>query len=113
MTSEQRATLDRVRPLVAGRAVREVKMFGAVAIMIDERMVAAANKDGSLLVRVADSEDARLIGEGDATRAEMGTGRDMGTGWIRADVATPAGQDRIPFWIEAALRRKQRGGVEG
>ncbi len=105
MSDERLATLARVRPLLADLDVREVTMFGAVAVMVEEEMLLAVNRDGSLLVRVDRSEDAALLEHADAERAVMGPRRrDMGPGWVRADVADRS-PDRLGFWVDAARRR--------
>ena len=82
---QARELLDRVRALLPGRQVREVRMFGVVALMVDDAMAVAAHKDGSLLVRIDPVEDARLLENPGATRAEMGAGRSMGAGWVRVE----------------------------
>ena len=105
MSAEQRELLDRIRPLVTHGEVREVTMFGAIALMVDDAMLIAANRDGSLLVRVSPSEDPELVREPDAARAEMGTGREMGTGWLRVDLGVSPDPQRLRHWVDAALRR--------
>lgn len=79
-------------------------MFGGRAFMVNNRMVASALKDGGLLVRVAAGDHDALAGMPGAARAEMGTGRSMGPGWI--SIAAPAVQDddRLTFWLDAALK---------
>lgn len=77
--------IDRIRPLLSGRQLREVRMLGVVALMVDGAMALAVHKDGSLLVRVDPTQDADLLGNPDASRAEMGAGRSMGEGWIRVE----------------------------
>ncbi|MCP2635260.1 TfoX/Sxy family protein [Microbacterium sp. HD4P20] len=108
--TEQRLLVDRVRPLISAGEVREVKMFGAIALMVDDAMALAVNADGSLLVRVAPSEDEALLRQPDASRAEMGRGRDMGIGWLRVIVDSAPGEDRLQYWVDAALRRRASGG---
>lgn len=106
MTTERRELLDRVRALLGAGEVREVSMFGAVALMVDDAMAVAVQKDGGLLVRVAPAEDGSLLAEPDATRAEMGRGRAMGTGWIRVTAdGKGLSDERLAFWVTAALRR--------
>lgn len=51
-----RELVDRVRELLPDHPVREVRMFGAVAVMLDDSMAVAAHQDGSLLVRVDPAE---------------------------------------------------------
>lgn len=86
--NQARQLVDRIRASLPGRHLREVRMFGAIAIMVDDSMAVAVQKDGGLLVRVDPADDARLLEQPDASRAEMGAGRSMGPGWIR--VAPPA-----------------------
>jgi TfoX/Sxy family transcriptional regulator of competence genes len=99
-----RNLIDRIRELLPGGSLREVRMFGSVAIMIDDAMAVAVHKDGSLLVRVDPAEDARLLEEADASRAEMGKGRSMGVGWIRVDARALRSDTALIDWLGAATR---------
>ncbi len=107
-----RELVDRVRTLLPGRQVREVRMFGALAVMVDDAMAVAAHKDGSLLVRVDPAEDARLLDSPGASRAEMGAGRSMGVGWLRVVAEVLRDDAALAGWVEAATRylaqRKRR-----
>lgn len=83
-------------------------MFGGVSIIVNDKMIVAAQKDGDLLVRVPAEEHDKLLTEADAAQAEMGTGRDMGPGWIT--VAADSSSDgatvpdnRLTFWLTIAL----------
>ncbi|MCR2783953.1 MULTISPECIES: TfoX/Sxy family protein [unclassified Microbacterium] len=105
---DRRALLDRIVRLLPGGSIREVAMFGAIAVMFDEAMLVAVNGDGSLLVRVAPEADAALLHRGGAARAEMGTGRSMGIGWIRVTGNTISGDAELALWLEHALRRRGR-----
>ena len=69
---------DRIRALLPpDEVVREQKMFGAQAFMLNGNMLVAPMKDGSLLVRVGrDGMDDALSRPG-ASIMEMG-GRSMG-----------------------------------
>lgn len=96
--------LDRIRASLSDRQLREVRMFGAIAVMVDEAMAVAVHKDGSLLVRVDPAEDAELLEDPDASRAEMGTGRSMGTGWIRVEAKALHSDVTLRRWLEAATR---------
>ena len=97
-----RDLLDRVERRLPDLPLVEKRMFGTVAIMLGGSMVAAAHTDGSLLVRVAKSDDAELMGRPEASRLEMG-GRPMGAGWIRVDEAAVADDEMLDFWIGRAL----------
>ncbi|MFS0865831.1 TfoX/Sxy family protein [Microbacterium sp. 179-B 1A2 NHS] len=100
---EVREVLDEIRTLIPGREIREVAMFGAVAVMVDDAMAVAVHKDRTLLVRVAADEDDRMLDEPDARRAVMGRDRDMGAGWLHIDLDPE--RSRLGHWVEAALRR--------
>jgi TfoX/Sxy family transcriptional regulator of competence genes len=101
---ERRGLLDRIERRLPDVSIREVPMFGAIAVMVDDAMLVAVNKDHSLLVRVAPEDDAQLLGRAEATRAEMGTGRSMGTGWIRVDSDAIADDAVLDLWLHHALR---------
>jgi TfoX/Sxy family transcriptional regulator of competence genes len=101
---QARELLDRVRARLPSGHVREVQMFGTIAVMIDNSMAAALHKDGSLLVRIDPAEDARLLEKAGASRAEMGAGRSMGEGWIRVAGQTLGDDATLEAWLEAAMR---------
>jgi hypothetical protein len=75
-----RELVDRVRALLSGRPLREVRMFGVVAVLVDDAMAVGVHNDGSLLVRVDPAEDARLLESPEASRAQMGAGRSLAKG---------------------------------
>ncbi len=50
MASEELA--NRIRDLLPNAAIREQKMFGGIAFMLEGNMLVGPMKDGSLLVRV-------------------------------------------------------------
>lgn len=101
---QPRELIDRIRASLPGGQVREVRMFGAIAVMVDDAMAVAVHKDGSLLVRVDPAEDARLLESPDASRAEMGLGRSMGEGWIRVEARALRNDAALVGWLEAATR---------
>lgn len=102
---EARDLLDRIQALLSSdRAVREVRMFGAVAVMIDDSMAVAVHQDGGLLVRVDPAEDACLLEHAHACRAEMGAGRSMGPGWIRVDAPGLQEDNGLRDWVTCATR---------
>lgn len=101
---QARELLDRVRASLPGAQVREARMFGAIAVMVDAAMAVAVHKDGSLLVRVDPAEDTRLLESPDASRAEMGVGRSMGEGWIRVEARALRSDAALMGWLEAATR---------
>ena len=104
-SSETERMLDRIEQRVADRSVREQAMFGVVAVMLDESMLIAVGRDGGLLARVDAAEDEALLERPEAHRAEMGTGRSMGPGWLRVDAGALASEETLDFWIACCLRR--------
>jgi TfoX/Sxy family transcriptional regulator of competence genes len=99
-----RSLVNRIRALLSDRATREVRMFGVVAIMVDGALAVAAGKDGSLLVRVDPAEDAQLLEDRHASRAEMGAGRSMGEGWIRVEAEAVHDDASLAHWLGCATR---------
>lgn len=104
MTPNQAVLVERVRALIADEpVVREVSMFGGRSVMVNEKMIVSALKDGGLLVRVdADQHDALLSRPG-AVQAEMGPGRDMGPGWIEVAADAISDDENLASWIEIAM----------
>ena len=99
-----RVLLDRIRGLLPDGPVREVRMFGTVAVMVEDSMAVAVRQDASLLVRVDPAEDARLLASPGASRAEMGAGRSMGEGWIRVEAAALSSDSALAGWVDTAAR---------
>jgi TfoX/Sxy family transcriptional regulator of competence genes len=102
---------DRVRSALSGRdQVREIKMFGGLAFMVDERMVVCVSGGGSdLLVRVAAERDAELVAKPGARRAQMGKDRSMGEGWITVDAQVLESDDDLQFWMNVSLDFHDQG----
>ena len=79
-------------------------MFGGLAFMVDDEMVACVSVGGgALLVRVSRSRDAEYLEVVGARRAEMGKGRSMGEGWITVDEDALIDDGDLHFWIHAIL----------
>lgn len=99
-----RELADRVRDALAVKpSVREVKMFGGLSFMVNDRMVVSVRGHGDLLVR-ADPEGAKtLLATKGAQPAEMGPGRAMGDGWISVAEEAIAADEGFDFWIGVAL----------
>jgi len=115
MTDARRDLLDRVHALLpADREVREVPMFGGVSVMLDDEIVVAAGKDGSLLVRVDPDLGPDLHTRDGAGPAVMGADREMGPGWVRVDASGLGTEERLAFWVGSALEHaERRRGSEG
>lgn len=99
---------DRVRAALAGRTVREERMFGGLAFLVDEKMVVSVGGDGDLLVRVDPARSAQLLARPGAHRAEMGAGRSMGPSWITVDADAVAVDEDLDHWMNAALAYRDR-----
>lgn len=95
--------VDRVRLALAAHQPREVAMFGGISFMVDDRMVAAARRDGDLLLRIDPEEHAELAARPGAATATMGKDRTMGEGWLAvSDTALPD-DDSLADWLSHAL----------
>ena len=95
---------ERIRCSLSGCGeIREVKMFGGLAFLQDDRMVVCVSSDGGLLARIAPERDPELICRPGARRAEMGKGRSMGTGWIAVDRLQLDSAEELRFWMDACL----------
>ncbi|WP_257132968.1 TfoX/Sxy family protein [Streptomyces sp. ms184] len=93
---------ERVRAALGDRRTREVKMFGGISFMVDERMVAAARGDGDLLLRIDPARREDLLARPGAHEALMGEGRSMGPGWLAVDEAALTGAG-LAEWLGHAL----------
>ena len=82
---------------------REIAMFGARAIMVRDKMLCCARKDGNLLAHIDPADDAEMSRQPGASPAEMGPGREMGPGWLNVAADSIADDDRLRFWLDACL----------
>ena len=96
--------LERLRIAFKGiTSVREIKMFGGIAFLVNEHMTVALSPRG-LLVRVGpDAHEDALANPG--TRAMQMRGRVM-TGYVYVDPA-PNGARMIRSWVQRALRHNR------
>lgn len=108
MNPEQTALVGRLRALLAGEpTVREVAMFGGRSFMVNDKLVVSALKGGSLLVRVAADRHGELRSQPGATQAEMGSGRDMGPGWIEVAADAIRDGDQLSRWLGLAMEHNR------
>ena len=108
MTPEQKSLVQRIQGLLTDQPdVREVSMFGGRAIMVNGKMIVSAGKAGDLLVRVDAAQHGRLLSEPGASQPQMGTGRSMGPGWITVAADAIATDERLTFWVDAAISYNQ------
>lgn len=102
---------DRIRfALSADAPVREVKMFGGLTFMVDERLTATADSHGQLMVRCDPDRVEELLERDGAHWPEM-HGRKMSRGWIVVDASGTKSDKDFRYWIEEALtyNRKSNG----
>ena len=93
---------DRIRALVPpGLVLREQKMFGAVAFMLDGNMLVAPMKDGALLVRTGKDAQAEALTRPGAAVMSM-TGRTM-SGFVEVSGDAIEDDDALNQWLELAL----------
>lgn len=100
--------VERVRAALSDEtAVREVKMFGGLSFMVNDRMVVCASNGGDLLVRVAPEDHEKYAAWEGAAQAEMGKGRSMGDGWITVSVDALDDDKRLHRWIQVSLEHNR------
>ncbi|GAB3253967.1 TfoX/Sxy family protein [Arthrobacter pigmenti] len=108
MTVERERLATRIRgELQDEPSVREVSMFGGISFMVDDKMVVAAGKDGSLLVHVDPGRHEELLQHPACRQAEMGKGRTMGPGWLTVDPEPLADAEQLTFWIEQGMQNNR------
>ena len=82
--------------------VREVRMFGGLSFMVDERMAVAAGRDGDLLVRTDPAEYDDLLRRG-GIPAHMGNDRPMGRGWLTVPCQRIRGKAELAYWFKVGI----------
>lgn len=108
MTPEQTALIERLRALLIDEpVVREVSMFGGRAVMVNEKMIVSALKHGGMLVRVDAERHMELLGMPGAVQAEMGSGREMGPGWIAVDADAIRTGKQLSSWVGIAMEHNR------
>jgi TfoX/Sxy family transcriptional regulator of competence genes len=89
---------DRVRAVLqAEPGLRERRMFGGLAFLIQGNMAVSASSQGGLLLRVDPAETESLISEPQVRRFEM-RGREM-DGWLRVDAEIVESDDDLRRWV--------------
>lgn len=92
---------DRIRTAIQDRdGVKEKRMFGGLAFLVDGNMAVAASQ-GGLLLRVDPSETDSLVREDGVTRSEM-RGRAM-RGWVRVDPSAIASDEELTRWVQVGV----------
>ncbi|MEP7159477.1 MAG: TfoX/Sxy family protein [Dermatophilaceae bacterium] len=96
--------------LGAAPAVREVKMFGGVSFMVNEKMALSVMSNGDLLVRTDPERADVLLAVDGARPAEMGVGRSMGKSWITVAGVSIATDEALRFWVDETLAYNAKAG---
>lgn len=93
------ALAERIRDLIReDPAVREQKMFGGLAFLINGNMAVAASGGGGMMVRVSPEQSDELVESSSARLMEMGS-RSM-RGWLRVDEADVTSADALRTWVD-------------
>lgn len=80
-----------------GIAFEEKKMFGGVCFLVDDKMLAGANRDAKLLVRIDPSEEEQLLRREGVSLMEQ-TGRSM-HGFLYVEPEAYEGDEALSFWL--------------
>lgn len=92
---------DRIRELLADQAgLREMKMFGGLAFLINGNMAVAASGEGGVLARVDPEESENLVASTNARLMEM-RGRQM-KGWLQVDPEDVRTKRQLAKWVKLA-----------
>jgi TfoX/Sxy family transcriptional regulator of competence genes len=96
------ALAGRIRDVLAdhGDGVREQKMFGGLAFMVDGHMTIGVVKD-ELMARVGPDGEEDALAQPHARTMDF-TGRPM-TGFIQVSAAGAATEDDVRAWVDRAL----------
>src|ERR671936_1162427 len=96
------ALADRIRELVANeRGIKEQKMFGGLAFLLNGNMSVAASGQGGLLVRVDPDESDALTKKAGVDLMEM-RGRKM-AGWLRVVADVVRTKQHLTAWVDRGL----------
>jgi TfoX/Sxy family transcriptional regulator of competence genes len=95
---------DRIREhLRDAPALREKRMFGGIAFLVNGNLAVSASGQGGLLLRVDPAETDQLVSESPARRFSM-RGREM-AGWLHVGAEALAGDDELARWLSTGVAR--------
>lgn len=104
------ALAQRLRDILASHQnVREVRMFGGLSFMVDERMAVAAGRDGDLLVRTDPAAYDDLLRRG-GEPAHMGDDRPMGRGWLTVPHERIQDNEALAYWVNVGIDSRNVSG---
>jgi len=84
-----------------GIVFEEKKMFGGVCFLVDDKMLAGANRDAKLLVRINPLEEEQLLQREGVSLMEQ-TGRSM-HGFLYVDPEAFDSDEELTFWLDKCL----------
>ena len=94
------ALLERLRTMLAPRAVTEQRMFGGVCFMLSGNMLAAVSKRG-MLVRVGKDAYSHALAQPHVRTMEM-RGKPM-EGYVYVDAPETESDEALRRWLDLAL----------
>ena len=101
---------EQIRDHLSGRSdVREVKMFGGLTFMVNEKMTATANTHGDLMVR-CDPDRAEMLLEKPGAGWPSMRGRQMSKGWIVVSSENLNSDADYAMWLDEALAYNREEG---
>ncbi len=86
---------------VKGIEFEEKKMFGGVCFMVDDKMLAGANRDAKLMVRVDPEEEEPLLQREGVSLMEQ-SGRSM-HGFLYIEPGAFESDEELSFWLGKCL----------
>lgn len=97
---------DRIRDLLSEvDGVREQRMFGGLAFLVNGNMAVSASGQGDLLLHFDPADATDLIADPHVRRAEM-RGRIM-DGWLRVDAEALTSDDDLRGWVDHGVAYAQ------
>ncbi|MHA7140445.1 TfoX/Sxy family protein [Arthrobacter sp. CAL618] len=99
----------RLRDILASYPnVREIRMFGGVSFMVNDRMAVASDRSGDLLVRANPAEYDALLRRG-AVPALMGKEKPMGRGWLTVSRDQLDDEAELAYWVTIGVESGKIG----
>ena len=92
----------RIREVVEGEpGLREQRMFGGLAFLLNGNMAVSASGQGGLLLRVDPGQADSLVDQEHVRRFEM-RGREM-NGWLRVTAEGVGTHDELEPWVSRGV----------
>ncbi len=101
------ALVERLRALLDDVDTREVKMFGGLSFMVDDKLALSASNQADLLLRCHPDDVDRFTSESHVRWAEM-RGRRMSRGWLRVAPDGYASDDDLARWVAIAVEHAEQ-----